>query len=107
VNFAEIVADGAVGYGPGVSDDDSTPDGDITNDLLVDTDDVNIDQIPGDEDDHDRALLDPAKVRSDNPKSGTIPGTGSNTAPLLYLAAALAVLGALALLATRRRRQPA
>jgi hypothetical protein len=108
VNFAEIVTDGADQYdvpGIDVEDEDSVPDSDITNDPLVDTDDVNIDQIPGDEDDHDRALLDVAKVRSDNPRPGTIPGTGSNTAPLLWGAVVMMAFGALASVAARRRRQ--
>ena len=106
VNFAEIVADGADQYDTknDVEDDDSTPDGDITNDPIVDTDDVNIDQIPGDEDDHDRAPLDPAKVKSDNPRGGTIPGTGSNSEPLLFGGVGLLGAGAIALMVARRRR---
>jgi len=110
INYAEIVADGADQYdipGEDVEDADSTPDSDITNDPLVDTDDVNIDQIPGDEDDHDRALLDPAKVKSDNPKGGTIPSTGTDSLPLLWGAGGLLAAGLLALAATRRRRRTA
>ena len=109
-NLAEIVADGADQYdvpGIDVEDEDSIPDADVTNDTLVETDDVNIDQIPGDSDDHDHALLDPAKVKSDNPKQGTIPGTGSNTEPLLFGGAGLLGAGALALLVARRRRKAA
>ena len=107
-NLAEIVVDGADQYdvpGIDVEDEDSIPDADVTNDTLVETDDVNVDQIPGDSDDHDHALLDPAKVRSDNPKGGTIPGTGSNTEPLLFGGAGLIGVGLLALAATRRRRR--
>lgn len=108
INLAEIVTDGADTYdGPGkdVEDKDSTPDENLQNDPLVDTDDVNIDHIPGDEDDHDRALLDTAKVASDNPTIGKLPSTGSDTQSLLFTAAGLLGAGALALLVTRRRRR--
>ena len=44
-------------------------------------------------------------VESDNPKQGTIPGTGSNTAPLLWGATGMVGFGLLALAATRRRRR--
>ena len=111
VNFAEIVSDGADVYdlpGRNIEDEDSTPDGDITNDSLVDNDDVNIDTIPGDEDDHDRALLDPAKVRSDNPTlPATIPTTGADSMQLLLAAAGLLVVGMFGAVVARRRRQPA
>ncbi len=108
VNLAEIVTDGADTYdapGKDVEDKDSTPDADLNNDPLVDTDDVNIDHIPGDEDDHDRAMLDPAKVASDNPVTGRLPSTGSDAQPLVFTAAGLLGAGALALLVTRRRRR--
>ncbi|MDO8365075.1 MAG: SdrD B-like domain-containing protein [Actinomycetota bacterium] len=108
VNFAEIVADGADAYdldGDDVEDEDSTPDADITNDPLIDTDDPNIDVIPGDEDDHDRAFLDPAKVRSDNPRGGTLPSTGGDGSPLLLGAAGLLAAGAISLIVARRRRR--
>ena len=110
VNLAEIVTDGADTYdlpGQDVEDEDSIPDADVYNDPIVDNDDVNIDNIPGDEDDHDRSLLDPAKVKSDNPKVTTapIPATGGNTLPQLYGAAAVLGIGALAQVATRRRRR--
>ena len=58
-NYAEIVSDGSGAYSiPGevVKDADSTPDTDMTNDLLVFNDDVNIDSLR-DEDDHDTAIL--------------------------------------------------
>ncbi len=60
-NMAEISSDGAsqyAGSGEVVKDSDSSPDSDMTNDDLVDTDDVGIDQVEGDEDDHDRAFID-------------------------------------------------
>lgn len=108
INFAEIVADGADQYdddGVDIEDDDSTPDTDMANDPLVDTDDVNVEVLPRDEDDHDRALLNPAQVASDNPSSGTLPSTGGDTAPLLDGALILLAAGAVAVVVTRRRRK--
>ena len=109
-NYAEIVSDGSGAYSiPGevVKDADSTPDTDMTNDLLVFNDDVNIDSLPGDEDDHDTAILDTDKVRVDNPlpPPAEIPATGGNALPLVYGGASLLGIGALALMATRRRRR--
>jgi uncharacterized repeat protein (TIGR01451 family)/LPXTG-motif cell wall-anchored protein len=108
VNYAEIVSDGADAYdmpGKDIEDEDSTPDSNVFNDPIVDTDDVNIDVIPGDEDDHDRAVLDTAKVASDNPAIvGPLPVTGSDLQPLLLTGAGLLAAGALGMLATRRRR---
>ena len=112
VNFGEIVTDGADVYdlpGKDVEDKDSTPDGNVFNDPVADNDDVNIDNLPGDEDDHDRSILDPAQVRSDNPAPppvAPLPATGGNSLLLLYGAAGLLGIGALALAATRRRRRP-
>ena len=99
-----MVADGADAYntdGSDVHDKDSTPDTDITNDPLVDTDDPNIDQVPGDEDDHDRALLDPVQVKHDNQ---ALPPTGNGLLPI-ELGFGLLGAGALALVAGRRRRR--
>ena len=104
INTAEIVADGADAYdtdGSDVHDKDSTPDTDITNDPLVDTDDPNIDQVPGDEDDHDRALLDPVQVKHDNQ---ALPPTGNGLLPI-ELGFGLLGAGVLALVAGRRRRR--
>jgi LPXTG-motif cell wall-anchored protein len=110
VNRAEIVEDGADAYdtpGKDIEDEDSTPDSNVFNDPLIDTDDVNIDVIPGDEDDHDRALLDTTKVASDNPAvTGPLPSTGSDLQPLLFTAAGLLAAGVLGVLAARRRRRP-
>ena len=64
-NMAEITGDGASKYsrpGEPIKDSDSSPDSDMTNDNLVETDDVGIDQVTGDEDDHDRALIDVKEV---------------------------------------------
>ena len=112
INFAEITSDGSGQYGPGVHDEDSTPDGDITNDLLVDTDDVNIDSIPGDEDDHDRAVLDLTQVTSESPigvpvpisDSQPLPATGSDPLQLVLGGVGLLGIGLLAVATTRRRR---
>ena len=107
INYAEIVEDGADGYdieGGDIEDSDSTPDVDITNDLLVDTDDVTIDVIVGDSDDHDRALLDPGKVASDNPVPPQLPATGGDTVPLVWVALATLLAGSAAGLIGRRRR---
>ena len=105
INFAEIVKDGSAQYGPGVKDKDSTPDADITNDQLVDNDDVNIDNLPGDEDDHDRAMIEPFTVRSDNPSTSPLPATGSDPLQLLIGGAGLLGIGLLAVAVTRRRRR--
>ena len=112
VNFAEIASDGADAYDlivneviiEDVEDDDSVPDADLTNDMLVDTDDVTIDQIEGDEDDHDRAVLDPSKVANDNPVPGTIPVTGGDPAPITEWALLALALGLGAVVLTHRRR---
>ena len=111
VNRAEIAADSADQYDliedevviEDVEDDDSTSDDSLTNDPLVDTDDVTVDQLGGDEDDHDRALLDPAKVASDNAVPG-LPLTGSDQNTLPWGAWALA-LGLAAVVIARRRRR--
>ncbi len=55
-NFAEITNDSSEDYG--VSDKDSTPDADPTNDPVVETDDTTADMIPGDEDDSDLEVVD-------------------------------------------------
>ncbi|MDO8391392.1 MAG: SdrD B-like domain-containing protein [Actinomycetota bacterium] len=106
INYAEIAADGADQYDTpsNIEDADSAPDADLSNDLLIDTDDVTIDQISGDEDDHDRALLDPAKVISDNLAPPRIPLAGGNAAPFMEAAWAMVLLGAVAALVGRRRR---
>jgi len=109
INLAEIVADGADAYdidGSDIEDDDSTPDDDLTNDPLVDTDDVTVDHLNGDEDDHDRALLDPTKVVSDNPTPPIIPVTGSDATPMLLAAVLLVGAGAFVSLISSRRRRP-
>lgn len=103
LNYAEIVTDSAGGYGPGVHDEDSTPDADITNDPIVDHDDVDTDQVQADEDDHDRAQLDPVKVRSDN-TTIRIPATGSDAGRALRWGAALLIGGLLFAQVGRRRR---
>lgn len=110
INFAEIISDGADAYdvpGTDVEDKDSFPDNNMGNDSLVDTDDVNIDTIPGDEDDHDRAMLDTAQVRSDNPVVGPLPATGADSLSMLGGAAGLTGLGLLVLVGVRRRRRAA
>ena len=109
INLAEIVADGADAYdieGSDIEDDDSTPDDNLSNDPIQDTDDVTIDHLVGDEDDHDRAMLDPTKVASDNPTPGLIPVTGSDATPMLLAAGLLVVAGALVSLTSSRRRRP-
>ncbi len=110
INLAEIVTDGAHDYdAPGsvVRDKDSTPDADISNDPLVDTDDVNIDNIPGDEDDHDRAVLDPALVRLPSAPISPLPVTGINVQRIVTDSALVASLGSmLVIFARRRQRRP-
>ena len=51
VNFAEITDDSSEDFN--VTDEDSTPDTNPTNDPLVETDDSTVDMLPGDEDDSD------------------------------------------------------
>ena len=50
-NFAEISNDSAEDYG--VNDEDSSPDGDVNNDNVINHNDAIADIINGDEDDHD------------------------------------------------------
>ena len=50
-NIAEITEDSAEDYG--VSDEDSTTDSDLTNDLVINHNDADADEIVGDEDDND------------------------------------------------------
>jgi hypothetical protein len=83
-----------------VEDDDSAPDTNLDDDPLVDTDDVTVDQLAGDQDDHDRAQLDVVQVAADN---STLAQTGSNRQTLPWAAWVLAV-GLLAVLIARRRR---
>ena len=107
-NVAEITADGSSSYSTPtvvVTDKDSTPDANPNNDPVIDNDDVNVDSIPGDEDDHDIAMLDLLKVDIDNraPVPVTqLPRTGSDVGSMLALAAGLIGLGVL--LRSRRRR---
>lgn len=123
VNVAEITADSSGIYSTPtetVTDVDSTPDTDPANDPLVDTDDI-ANTPAGDEDDHDRALLDVAQVAVDNlaptpptpptqptappatvPDPGELPRTGGNSIPLVLLAG-IALLAGFALMLVRRR----
>ena len=50
-NIAEIIEDSASDYG--VTDEDSTTDSDLTNDLVINHNDADADEIVGDEDDND------------------------------------------------------
>jgi len=110
INLAEIVADGSSQYDKyagtvlidDVHDEDSTPDSNLNNDAIVETDDVSIDQLPGDEDDHDRAALDMGKVADDN---GQIPRAGSAVSDVLKVVAILLFAGVGLLVVSRRRRQ--
>jgi uncharacterized repeat protein (TIGR01451 family)/LPXTG-motif cell wall-anchored protein len=120
VNVAEITDDSSETYsGPGdpVTDRDSTPDGDPDNDPYADTDDVST-TPSGDEDDHDRALIDPAQVAVDNlspvpptpptappttvPVPGELPRTGGNSSNTALMAGGILLAG-IALVLVRRR----
>jgi uncharacterized repeat protein (TIGR01451 family)/LPXTG-motif cell wall-anchored protein len=125
VNTAEITADGSAAYDTpteDVHDVDSTPDGDLGDDPLVDADDVNV-SLPGDEDDHDVASLDVVAIQQANPPpappsspapttppappsvSGELPRTGGNSGPLVLLAGAIVAAGVVLTLVRRRPRR--
>jgi LPXTG-motif cell wall-anchored protein len=108
-NVAEITADGSATYSTPtvtVADGDSHPDDNPNNDPVVDVSNVNIDSTPGDEDDHDIAMLDTAQITSDNSAPDlppTLPVTGAQIATLLL--AAMASLASGGLLSSRRVRR--
>jgi uncharacterized repeat protein (TIGR01451 family)/LPXTG-motif cell wall-anchored protein len=106
-NVAEITSDGSSAYNTPtvtVTDKDSTPDSNPNNDPVIDNDDPNVDSIPGDEDDHDIALLDLLKIIIDNraPVTTPLPRTGGDVGSILLMAGGLLALGVL--LRSRRRR---
>ena len=108
-NVAEITRDGSAQYSTSTvaaSDEDSRPDDNPNNDPVIDVSNVNVDTTPGDEDDHDVAVLDTALVAGDNSSptpTPTLPVTGAQLATLLL--AALASLGSGMLLSSRRPRR--
>jgi uncharacterized repeat protein (TIGR01451 family)/LPXTG-motif cell wall-anchored protein len=108
-NVAEITADGSAVYSTPtvtVADSDSHPDDNPNNDPVVDVSNVNVDTTPGDEDDHDIAVLDSAQITSDNSAPDlppTLPVTGAQIATLLL--AAMASLASGGLLSSRRVRR--
>jgi LPXTG-motif cell wall-anchored protein len=111
VNAAEIVADSADAYSTAtntVVDADSPPDADMANDAMRATDDVDIDQIPGDEDDHDQESLDVTLIFFDNVPTPDLtielPATGGQLRRPLAVAVGLILLGLF--LAGLRRRRP-
>jgi uncharacterized repeat protein (TIGR01451 family)/LPXTG-motif cell wall-anchored protein len=111
-NVAEITSDSSTTYNTPtvtVTDKDSTPDSDPSNDPIVDNDDVNVDSIPGDEDDHDIADLDLLKIIIDNraPVVTPLPRTGGEIGSVLLAAGGLVMLGLLLVGRTRRRRPAA
>ena len=104
VNHAEITSDSSGTYSTPtdtVKDKDSTPDTDITNDPLVDTDDVNADSIPNDEDDSDIASISTSEVDSANQ---ALPATGGDLQAMLQLDGLLLAAGAAVMVLARRRR---
>lgn len=108
INRAEITVDGADQYDlvagdvviDNVEDKDSLTNTNLLDDPMINTDDVTIDQVSGDEDDQDVAALSPTEVSAVNAALGS---TGSNLS-LAGMAVALIAAGAVALGATRRRR---
>lgn len=111
VNTAEISADSGSTYG---GDDDSTPDTDADNDVLVDQTELPTVQYNDptlDEDDHDIAAVSlsvtPTIVPPEaQPPTLTLPPTGSNPSSLPWWALG-AVLAGAAMVAATRRRTPA
>lgn len=106
-NIAEITGDSADDYSTPttpVTDEDSVPDDDPNNDGVIDTDDVGIDRVPGDEDDHDIAMLDVAAILEANlvaapttpaeMSTGSLPYTGGDVLHLLELGLVALALGA-------------
>ena len=117
-NIAEITRDSADDYSTPttpVTDKDSVPDTDPNNDAVVDTDDVGIDQVPGDEDDHDIAMLDVAKILEANlvaaPASpaeistGSLPYTGGAVLRLIGVGLVALALGVGLVWTSGRRRR--
>lgn len=113
INRAEITADGADQYDlvagdtmiEDVEDKDSLANTNLLDDQMVNTDDVTIDQVNGDEDDQDVASLSPTEVTAAN---ASLASTGSSLSLALWAVWLLAA-GSVALGASRRRsrlRQP-
>jgi LPXTG-motif cell wall-anchored protein len=120
INVAEITDDSSAMYsaaGDPVTDVDSAPDADPSGDPYADTDDIST-TPSGDEDDHDRALIDPAEVAVDNlspvpptqptsppatiPDPGELPRTGGNSSNTALIACGILLAG-IALVLVRRR----
>ena len=113
-NIAEVIRDSAGDYSTPttpVTDKDSVPDADPNNDAVIDTDELESTNVPGDEDDHDIAMLDVTAILQANAvavpatPAGSLPYTGAEAVRLVELGLLALALGAGAVWSSRRWRR--